>query len=200
MNQDLHLPVDVKDVSDGYHTFAELYRHRDLLMAALMLTDPKSAYVARSNSDGEAFPGYVVAVLTLPTGQISYHVPEDFYAALTARGVPGLDWNTEYDGHSSDDVAQRLSNHLFVRPPTSPYEPSAVRMLKSIVLTPNMPKPYSTFEYDRTDDVATVRLSWPNVDLTWSNVSPQIVHVRPKNAASVAHHLADARRIVLEYM
>ncbi len=91
------------DISDGYHTFDELYEHRCWLFANLCLQNAnKSCWKRDPNT-----PGWIILYLEgEPTGQISYHVPERFLSILS--GKIQEDHHHEWDGHTSNDVLIRL--------------------------------------------------------------------------------------------
>jgi hypothetical protein len=110
-------PVD-GSTSDGFHTFDELYRHRMLLNAALFSTwasnrfiDPYDTHKSRLHSDGEApfGGGWFIVVSQLPTGQISYHYPLEHWDLFD---VPDQDRAEEWDGHTSEQAADRLHRWL----------------------------------------------------------------------------------------
>lgn len=107
------------DVSDGYHTFGELYDHRRALTAALMVSLVRHTQVAvwRSKAhhpdDDPMFEGYFIVGVDLPNGTISYHyklshwddfraVPEREYAPKWDQALAGhtvtrlLEWAREY--------------------------------------------------------------------------------------------------------
>ena len=91
-------------VSDGYHSFDELYAHRCTLFAALCHQMEGSAWKSWLHDDGTKYEGWFVAGLELPTGQITYHLPESFWPKLKVKEVE----KSLYDGHTSDDVIKRL--------------------------------------------------------------------------------------------
>jgi hypothetical protein len=102
-----------KMISDGYHTFAELYAHRIALFIALSrFAQEHSQYIAwrsRLHADGTGYPGWFVAGIGLARGsQITYHLPEanwsDMEFAETLERAP------EFDGHTSADVLERLKS------------------------------------------------------------------------------------------
>lgn len=98
--------VNSDDISDGYHTFGELYQHRQALFIALIRSHPELAWRSHWHGDGSMHEGMFIAGLVLPTGQISYHLPIAQWPLLdgirTDEGVP------IWDGHSSADVVTRL--------------------------------------------------------------------------------------------
>lgn len=90
------------DISDGYHTFNELYDHRCLLFINLCLMQPnKCAY-----KTDEHFGDWFCLYLELPKGQISYHIPSKFQNLVS--GKIKNDQNYVWDGHTSNDVLMRL--------------------------------------------------------------------------------------------
>lgn len=88
------------DISDGFHTFDELYEHRCLLFINLCLCHKEIAYWRPH------YEGWPLIGLVLPNvGQITYHVPEKYvplFKGIIKEGGP------EWDGHDSSDVVQRL--------------------------------------------------------------------------------------------
>lgn len=112
--------TDKSLISDGYHTFGELYDHRVTLFMALCrmihLYHPDSTYpdsdypVWRSklHSDGTMFDDFFIMGIGLTPGKmITYHLPISRWEltnfAQTLYHAP------EWDGHTSDDVLLRLT-------------------------------------------------------------------------------------------
>lgn len=106
MSNSIVLPCDVSEVSDGYHTFAELYDHRYLLFVNLALCHRDQAFKTRLNQNGEAWEGWFILGINTQWGQVSYHVPDSMWGFLD--GVPEVGQNSGYDGHTSQDVINRL--------------------------------------------------------------------------------------------
>jgi hypothetical protein len=100
------IPIDCEpgQVSDGYHTFAELYEHRCLLFAALCKWLAE-AFKTHKNDKGEEWAGWFIAGFNSPVGQVTYHLPEWLYDWVDAQPI---ERNDGYDGHTSQDVAKRL--------------------------------------------------------------------------------------------
>lgn len=99
--------ADVSQLSDGYHTFAELYEHRHTLWAALLYAYAPLAFKTRRNQDGEEWPGWFIAGMNTPMGQLSYHMPAEWWDRLP--NIRELERNDKYDGHTSTDVLRRIS-------------------------------------------------------------------------------------------
>lgn len=97
-------------LSDGYHSFDDLYKHRNLLFVHLAKLghEAKKFEVWRSvkNSDGSMWKGWFVMGIHKEEGkQITYHLPIEFwdhtmFAETLDKGL--------WDGHSSHDVVDRL--------------------------------------------------------------------------------------------
>lgn len=98
------------DISDGWHTFDELYETRSALTAALFNTMPKTQepHKSKRHHDGElCFGGdWFIVCAKLPSGQISFHYPmefwEDFKIQETEKAI------FRFDGHTTKDVINRL--------------------------------------------------------------------------------------------
>lgn len=89
------------ETSDGYHTFNELYAHRTALFIALMKSNLDISW--RSSPGG----GWFLAGMFLPTGHISYHIPEERWRELHPIKVLAMPpW---YDGYTPADVVARLN-------------------------------------------------------------------------------------------
>lgn len=104
--------VDPGQVSDGYHTFNELYEHRHALVLALMAARPDLFWYSLKHYDGErCFGGeYFIVGAKLPNaGAISYHLPISLFN-LAVRTSPGtcIDKAPEWDGYTADEVVSRL--------------------------------------------------------------------------------------------
>jgi hypothetical protein len=101
------------EVSDGYHTFNELYKFRKLYNAAFfnMLAEEGKYHIHKSTKhhDGEACFGgeYFIVVAVLPTGMISNHYKLKDWDLFW---VPVVKQSTiAYDGHTAKDVIERLT-------------------------------------------------------------------------------------------
>lgn len=111
------LEMQADNVSDGYHTMHELYRHRMALFAALCNymhnTDSWDwgieVWKSKRHSDG-TIPfnddRYFIAGISTEHGQISYHMQVDKW--WDKFKVTELEKAPEYDGHNSEDVIERL--------------------------------------------------------------------------------------------
>ena len=111
-------PIENKgEISDGYHTFNELYAFRLQYNAAffnqLALHDDYRNYQvhkSKKHFDGAlCFDGtYFVVLANLPTGQISNHYKMEYWDTFSIPEEPQALF--EYDGHTGEDVLTRLKD------------------------------------------------------------------------------------------
>jgi hypothetical protein len=102
---------DVGNVSDGYHTFNELYAHRCSLFAALMLAYKDLSWISKLHDDGTMFDGWFIAGMNLPSGVITYHLPVDQFWDKVS-GISELERAPLWDGHTPNDVLLRLLDFI----------------------------------------------------------------------------------------
>lgn len=109
-------PGDMGEVSDGYHTFNELYRYRMLYNAAFFNLLARNGQVevckSRKHSDGEKCFGsddWFIVMAILPTGQVSNHYESKYWDLFD---VPERETAFEYDGHTPNEAADRLEQYL----------------------------------------------------------------------------------------
>ena len=101
------MPSTIGQISDGYHTFDELYEHRFELWMAICrnLRRDIAVYKSRVQSDGTSYPGwFLLAMGTKAGGQISYHLPDRLWDACDFEEM----MPPKFDGHTSADVLERL--------------------------------------------------------------------------------------------
>ena len=126
INESILKMGDSSKVSDGYHTFEELYNFRKVFNALLFnewaLRGTYPVVKSRKYSDGTpCFGGwFIIVVATLPSGQISSHYKEEDWDLFSCQEVA---LPSEYDGHTAQDVLMRLTNLL----PADDSKPSLTR-------------------------------------------------------------------------
>lgn len=112
--------VAIGNVSDGYHDFDTLYRHRTALFALLCRTRPDLSWRSRQHALGQGamFEGMFIAGMSLPIGrkieQITYHLEDETWDWF--EGVTVLENAPEWDGHTPDDVLERLNRFWRLNP------------------------------------------------------------------------------------
>lgn len=116
---------DTNKISDGYHTFEQLYEHRIVLYIAFarllgFTADPACCtWCSKKHSDGSEWDGWFLLGIGITFGkQITYHLPIKYWDGVaidteTEYGLYGfaevLDTAPEFDGHTSEDVLKRIS-------------------------------------------------------------------------------------------
>lgn len=109
------------DISDGYHTFDELYEHRVLLF----LTCLKSGAFKAQSVCEDHYEGWDVITAYTPDNshQISYHVPVKYRPIY--EHIERVSTDTQavlFDGHGSKLVAHRIEMMLRHSELTAPSE------------------------------------------------------------------------------
>lgn len=115
----------IGELSDGHHTFDELYEHRHLLFLAFLeaLTDQPfdvfQPWMSERHHGGGQFVGWFIAGVKINDKQITYHLPmrlwdlaEKIGSAPGQTGIAILDSAPEWDGHTAADVLKRLENFI----------------------------------------------------------------------------------------
>lgn len=100
--------ISTKEVSDGHHTFGDLYRHRIILFCTLCNLIPEHSFKSRKHFDEEndpMFPDSFIAGIHTPKGIATYHIKLKYWDLFQ---VPELDRAPKYDSYSSEDVIDRI--------------------------------------------------------------------------------------------
>lgn len=111
---------DKGNVSDGYHTFNELYEFRLLYNASMFNELAKQGFYdvhkSKLHSDGE-YPfgdsNWFIVMAELPTGQISNHYEMKDWDLFQ---IPEKEKANAWDGHTSQDVVNRIRKFLTPKP------------------------------------------------------------------------------------
>lgn len=101
------------EISDGYHTFDDLYEYRMLYnacfftMLAGMPGNPYKVHKSYFHHDGK-MPfggGWFIVMATLPAGQISNHYPLKYWHLFD---IPQQAIADKWDGHTSEQAKMRM--------------------------------------------------------------------------------------------
>ena len=100
------------EISDGYHTFDELYKHRITLYIALCKSlerHNENVWCSKVHSDGTSIDGwFILGIDSRESKQITYHIPNEYwdevcsFADIREMAYP-------FDGHTSNDVLERIT-------------------------------------------------------------------------------------------
>lgn len=99
---------DISDLSDGYHTFKQLYYQRMILFATLVKQNRGKAWKSLRHEDGELCfgGGWFIVGIDTPKGSYTYHYEDNFYSLFDCIE---LERSKHWDGHTEVDVTRLLS-------------------------------------------------------------------------------------------
>lgn len=101
------LTLDNKgDLSDGYHSYNELYKHRMILFSIICNQNQEVAWKSQLHHDGTMFDGYFIVGIDTPQGQFTYHYQLEDWGLFE---VKELEKAPEYDGHTPGDIDRLYS-------------------------------------------------------------------------------------------
>lgn len=113
--------INTDDITDGYHTFGELYHQRAVLFATILKLkkdDPVfHGWKSKKHSDGkycfDSNGKWFITGINTPEGMYTYHYETEKYWDMF--DCEELETSPEWDGHTDKDVTRLLS--LFTTPP-----------------------------------------------------------------------------------
>lgn len=95
-----------KEISDGYHTFGELYYHRMILFSVICKMYKDKAWKSWKHDDGTMFNDSFIVGIDTPEGQYTYHYNTRFFDVFD---VKELAFAPTYDGHKPKDITRLLA-------------------------------------------------------------------------------------------
>lgn len=102
--------LSAKDVSDRWHTFRVLYKHRIYLFAALCNTYKDISFKTKKHFDEEndpMFNGDFMAGINTPAGVVTYHIKLEYWDLFH---VQEIEHGPKYDGYTDEDIFVRLES------------------------------------------------------------------------------------------
>lgn len=98
----------IDDLSDGFHTFRQLYYQRMMLFATIVKQNRDRAWKSLRHEDGEPCfgGGWFIVGIDTPRGSYTYHYEASFYSLFDCKE---LDYAKHWDGHTEKDVTRLLS-------------------------------------------------------------------------------------------
>ena len=99
---------EIDDVSDGFHTFRQLYFQRMMLFATIVKQNKDKAWKSLRHEDGELCfgGGWFVVGIDTPEGSYTYHYENKYFYLFDCKI---LDCGKHWDGHTEKDVTRLLS-------------------------------------------------------------------------------------------
>lgn len=95
--------VAIGDLSDGFHSFNELYAHRMELFKVICHQNKSHAWKSKLHHDGTMFDDYFIVGVETPEGQFTYHYPLKHWAEFEVKALENA---PAFDGHTSNDVVR----------------------------------------------------------------------------------------------
>lgn len=98
--------INIEDISDGYHSYKELYQHRELLFSIICRLFPDKSWKSKYHADGSMDSGWFIVGITTDDGDFTYHYKLEDWDMFP---VKELEKAPEYDGHTPKDIVRLLS-------------------------------------------------------------------------------------------
>lgn len=115
------------DVSDGYHTFNELYDHRAWLFATICREHKDLAWKSKLHHDGSMYDGMFIVGINTPLGQATYHYDIEPY--WWAFNIKELDKAPEWDGHTPKQALDRIYSLAWLKTDIDKFAEETIKML-----------------------------------------------------------------------
>ena len=99
---------EIDELSDGFHTFRQLYYQRMMLFATIVKQNKDRAWKSLRHEDGELCfgGGWFIVGIDTPEGSYTYHYEDNYYSLFDCKE---LERSKHWDGHTEKDVTRLLS-------------------------------------------------------------------------------------------
>ena len=101
---------DMGEVSDGYHTFNQLYHQRAILFATIVNQNKDKSWKSFKHFDGkycfDSNGKWFIVGIDTPQGSYTYHYAKEYWDMFDCEE---LECGKEWDGHTEEDVTRLLS-------------------------------------------------------------------------------------------
>lgn len=100
--------AEIDDLSDGFHTFRQLYYQRMMLFATIVKQNKDKAWKSLRHEGGELCfgGGWFIVGIDTPKGSYTYHYENKYFDLFDCEI---LDYGKHWDGHTEKDVTRLLS-------------------------------------------------------------------------------------------
>ena len=107
---DKNKDIDIGEISDGYHTFNQLYHQRAILFATIVNQNKDISWKSFKHADGKYCfdkngEWFIVGIDT-KEGSYTYHYEKKYWDYFKCKE---LECAKEWDGHTEKDVTRLLS-------------------------------------------------------------------------------------------
>jgi len=103
------IPIEgIGAMSDGYHTFDDLYYQRLVLFATIVNNNPDISWKSYKHEDGKLCfgGGWFIVGIDTPEGSYTYHYENKYFDMFKCKE---LETAKHWDGHTDKDVTRLLS-------------------------------------------------------------------------------------------
>lgn len=99
---------DVGDVSDGFHTFNQLYHQRAMLFATIVNQNSEKSWKTYCHEDGELCfgGGWFLVTIETPQGAYGYHYEDKYWNLFDCKAIEKA---KPWDGYTEEDVTRLFS-------------------------------------------------------------------------------------------
>lgn len=99
---------DIGNLSDGFHTFNQLYYQRMILFATIVKQNRDKAWKSLRHESGELCfgGGWFIVGIDTPDGNYTYHYENEYFDMFDCEE---LECGKHWDGHTEKDVTRLLS-------------------------------------------------------------------------------------------
>lgn len=98
----------IDNISDGWHTFGELYDYRMSLQIALLNTNKVISWKSKLHHDGSMLEGgYFICGIATPKGQVTNHYKLEHWDKFK---IDAIERAPKWDGHTAKDCLERLES------------------------------------------------------------------------------------------
>lgn len=97
----------VKEISDGHHTFEELYHHRILLFATICNLNQDVSWKSKKHhpEDDQMFNGSFIAGINTPLGEATYHIKLKYWNIFNIKEI---EHSPKFTGYTPEESIQRI--------------------------------------------------------------------------------------------
>ena len=166
----------IDDLSDGFHTFRQLYYQRMMLFATIVKQNKDKAWKSLRHEDGELCfgGGWFIVGIDTPEGSYTYHYEDNYFSLFDCEE---LERGKHWDGHTEKDVTRLLS-----LPSTQPEDICSECDAWNVYKNYAQPKWIPVSER-LPDDIRPVIVTWCNTD-----PASYYQHIVGKRFTGVAHY------------
>jgi len=98
--------IDTQRITDGYHTFEELYDHRMILFSIVCNANKDNAWKSLLHDDNTMFDDYFIVGIETREGSYTYHYHINNWDMFNVKELENA---PKWDGHKPSDIKRLLN-------------------------------------------------------------------------------------------